>query len=218
MGFQKPLKTFKKRRQAVVRKPKKPMRYQVADIAYKGLKTALWVKKLINVEFKFVDFQTTLNVDYNGVFQFLNDSAQGDADNQHNGDSILNKHITMRGMIFRNGEDAVTRIIVFKDKANSITASTELLVQSGTVYAPFGMREKDYRDRYTVVSDTTYSVTSNDPQAVFHIELPLETHTKFLGATNTITSNAYRFLVISNKVTTNLPVLEYCRRASFVDN
>ena len=210
----------KKKQRALVpyKKPAVPMRYKVADMAYKGFKAAMTLKKLINVEFKHVDFNATISPDFNGTLHFLNDSGQGTSDTTRVGDSILNKHTSIRGKIARGSLNCVVRIIIFKDKTNIMTTPT-LLQDTGSVFSPLSMRDRDHRKNYTIIKDITYSLDSERPQLAFDYEFDNNDHTKFEAGSLTINTNSYRVLFISDQVGgASAPIITYTRRHSFVDN
>ncbi len=216
-------KTFRNRRsnQVALRKPpSKPMRYKVADTAYKAFQAAMYVKRLINVEFKHADYSRIGHIlDSGGQIDWLNDSNQGATDTSHNGDSILNKQTSFRGKLQRGTADSVVRLIFFRDKTNSMTVPI-MLTNTGTALAPHSTIEKDHRANYTIMKDITYTLDSGRPSLSFDIELQHTDHTKFNAGTNTINSNAHRVLMISDQVPGPgaAPSITYMRRASFVDN
>ena len=218
-------KAYNKSRESRIVKPRQTNYVRnavsVADMAYKAATTAAVLKKLINVEFKHVDFSRNAQVvDFNGLMDYLNDSGQGTTDQSHIGDSILNKHTSIRGKLQRGTVDSVVRLIVIKDKSDAMTIPT-LLTNTGTSVTPFSTREKDHRSNYTIMKDMTYTLDSGRPSLSFNFELKSNDHTKFNAATNTINTNAFRFVFISDQpagVGAAAPTITYARRHSYIDN
>lgn len=188
-------------------------------MAYKGYQAAMHLKRLINVEFKHTDFNyPSTEVTSAGTLHFINDSGQGTTDVTHIGDSILNKTTSIRGTLQRGSVNANVRVIVFKDKTNTLVPS-DLLTTINSVFAPFSQRDADQRSRYTLIQDKTYFLDIYRPTCTFEYDFSNNDHTKFDHSSNAITSNAYKILFISDVPTgVNTPEVLYTRRHTYVDN
>lgn len=197
-------------------KPKinKAMRY--ADMAYKGYRTALYLKNLLNVEQKFLYATYAPTLSRAGVLQDLNVVPTGTTDQTRVGDSILNRNLIIQGHLFSNSVDSTVRIMIIKDKQDTMTAAT-LLRSNNTAYAPFGTFEKDYRLNYTVLYDKTFVIDSGTPRQVFSTKIALDFHTRFNNATNTINTNSLRSFIICS-ITTTPPSCEYTSTLQYIDN
>lgn len=220
-----PLQRYRAKRKTYpkAKKPKQPARYRYADMAYKGFNMAMKLKQLINVEQKHVDTTTSTTNTYNGTLVTFNEIAQGDTDNTRDGDSLLNKKINIKGFIVAAASGAindVVRIIIFKDKQNTITTPGQYLRDVGSIYAPLSQKQRDNQFQTKKIYDNTFSVDSGNPLKIFSIKIDqLDDHTNFVSGTTTITSGAYKMLIIgtvapagANSITT------YTSRFEYIDN
>lgn len=112
---------YRKRRYYKKKAPAKPGRIQIYGAAGKQLyKDVMYLKTLINSEPKYHDsfFSTTFN--YAGYMTpNISTIAQGDGDNNRDGNRILPRFLTLRGSVRRSlsgtvTEHTVCRIIVFR--------------------------------------------------------------------------------------------------------
>lgn len=202
----------------VAPKPKLPMRYQVADTAFKAYQAAMYVKNLINVEKKHFDTQTSYNPDWNGATATLNVPGAGTGDSQRIGDSILNKSIHVSGTIHTAGANVTVRVILIFDKQNKIANLADLLEYTGTVYATMSPFNKDNSREFRVLSDRIHESDAYHPLLHFSIsKTGLDNHTQFEAGTTNINSGAYKIFYVSAR-TTNVPLLDVVSRFKYIDN
>lgn len=209
-------KTYRKSK--VAPKPKLPMRYQVADTAYKAYKAAMYVKNLINVEKKHLDIQTTINPDWDGDYFVLNVPPAGTGDSQRIGDSILNKSFAISATIHTNGANVVVRTILIWDKQNKINTLSDLIEFTGSVYSVLSPFNKDNSREFRVLSDRVHESDAHHPLVYFsHAKSHLDNHTQFEAGTTNINSGAYKFFILCAR-NTSVPIVDIVSRFTYIDN
>jgi len=208
------------------KKPKLPIRHQIADVAYKGYSTAMWIKNLINVEKKSIDNLSQYPVDWTGVQQVINVPTLGTADTSRIGDSILNKKIVYRGMVQRSiigtPVDSILRIILIRDKANIIGNIDRLLQYHTSVFGVHSPKSDDDMYNSKILYDQKFILTQSDPIKTFDIQISdLNDHTHFEHSTTNIKTGAYKLFVLSNADPAALnhkPSITWVSRFYYIDN
>ncbi len=202
------------------KKPALPVRYQVADIAYKGYKTAMWLKNLVNTEQKFFDIDLTHSLTWTGTIIDINDPGQGVTDQLRIGDSILNKSLTIRTYSTFDTVATVVRIMVIRDKQDTISTVSEVLEDTGTTLSVCSPLKKDNKKQFSVKYDRTFTVDAQHPLVIADFTLNnIDDHTQFQNGTTTINSGAYKFIAISNSaVAGGTPTFRGLSRHLFIDN
>lgn len=193
---------------------------KVGSMAYSAFKTANRIAKLINVETKYHDVSATgTTIDFNGTAVILNSPPNGTYDSQCIGDSIKCQRLILNGKVLANTSSADVRIMIIEDKANDL-ALTEIVTQVGNSLAPFGQKLWDNRFKFRVLYDELFDcvVSSDSEKQCFQIKLDLGHHTQFTGASTTIVNGAYKLIMYSNRVTTNLPTIDYVSRLEYTDD
>ena len=221
-----PKRRYRRRRRYGRRPPtyKKPVRYQVADMAYSGYKLAKKIAKWVNIEFKtHTETQSSnLDIDYDGTIITLNDVAQGDTSLTRDGDSIKCQSMDLNVQLACDTVSCVGRVIVFHDKQNTVSSATDLIDVAGTAMAPHGFKEWDHRFKTQVLWDSgpIHMIVSTD-KAIKQLrkKIELNLHTQFDSGTTTIESGAIKMLLISNRANSSneMDVL-YHSRIYFTDN
>lgn len=210
-----------------------PSRFQrYANYAVQGFKTAMYLRSLVNTEFK--DMQLTAanqNVTDDGYVVGLCYPTQGDGDGNRDGDSIRLKNLKVKGMIQYNSAQTtypnqIVRIIVFNDKCNTVGGdlTTSALLDGslvGTSQCVFAPKDKDNVYRTKVLFDRVYTVNSQNPNKLFTIKLNnLNFHTQFENGSVTMNTNALKIAYCSNvdAAQTDFPKIQWVSDCSFVDN
>lgn len=194
-----------------------------AGMAYTGLKLAQQIKKLVNVEIKHFDGAITAQTfDYNGRVDILNLIPQGDTDITRDGDSLKMMNLHLRSQFTVNvNSDCNVRLIVYFDKANVVTAGSDLLEVTGSSAAPWSFKNYDKRFQSKIIFDQRFILTT-DAAAQQYVTIDkmfaIGKHTQYEAGTTTINSGALKVLVISDLVTTNLPTVSHYSRITYVDN
>lgn len=202
-------------------KPKESTFQKVTRVAYDGYKAAMWVKNLINVEHKSLDNTINSQISYDGFVSIINVPPQGITDHQRVGDSILNKQFRIRGWLQRQGADTMVRMIIIKDKQNTVTTTADYFQSTGTIYSPFEYKKEDNMFQSKKLYDELYCLTTDENAKVFDVKLnDLDDHTTFDNATTTITTNAYKIIFISDQVPSSgtEPTVTYRSRFDYIDN
>ena len=219
------------RRKHYRRKKKKSSYYRTgkryANYAYQGYKTAMYLKGLINTEFKFTDINLTGDdVDYNGFGTLLCTPAVGDTDTTRHGDSIRLKNIIGKGRIDYDSAgnaniQTVTLWLVQFKNATGLQPS-ELIANGyiGSVNAPYAPKDRDKRFLSKTLWKRTITVSAERPTSSFSIRISnLNTHEQFEAGTTNVNSGPLVLFAISNDSSaTDGPNLYLQNRTSFIDN
>lgn len=169
--------------------------------------TANWmlkkVKQLadaVNIEYKEVVAQSNPTPDFNGGILNLCVPSQGLAYNQRVGDSIKMQNLTMRGRIVAGPTLAESiRLIIFIDKANTITTGAQYFESVGSIYATLSPKLEANKYQTQVLFDRTFDVSPGyRPMINFDEVIELNVHQHFSPGVTTIKDNALKYIVISN--------------------
>lgn len=220
---------YKKHKRGVPRRPKRrngffgrAVRYAKravggGAVAYNAMRLALRLKDMVNTEYKYVDITDTASATYSGYFATLNNIAQGVTDSTRIGDSCKLQNLTLRGSITRNGTDGHVRIMVIWDKQAKASAASSILENTGSAYATLSPKKYDNRFQTKVLKDFRVHVTTDSPIKEFNMVIPINQHTQYDAATNTIDTGALRLLIISDMASSQ-PLTAYYSRLTYTDN
>ncbi len=181
------------------------------------------IRKLINVETKFFDVNSSVSADSSGTVISLSTLAQGLDVSNRIGDSIKLQDIFVN-LFYTIGTTAtktVLRAVVFRDLDGYGTSPTVANVLTGGVYlAPPQFLNKD---RFSILYDefvTMQSVNDTDGVTIFH--MPHEGHIKYFNTTAASTSNGkgslYLLLISNESAGTNSPTVNYSTRITYTDD
>lgn len=200
----------------------------VATTAYRAFALAKKLADKVNVEYKHDDnTQSGAEVNYNGAIGYLNNMAQGDTDVTRDGDSIKCQRLVLRGWFLGNATVAQTcRLIIFWDQAESAGTTVNSVLDStytGSVLAPLSPKEHDFRfqTRFLYDSGPVNVPTQANNRGIheFNLNIPINLHTQFAGASTTIKSGALKYLIIgTNAPSTNNATFSMVARLSYTDN
>lgn len=194
-----------KKRGAVKRNPyKKPVRYQVADMALHAWNGVKAIKKLINVEEKYQDNSLLISATTAGVVTSFNTIAQGDAQGQRGGDSLKPQSFEVRGHLYNNaaaGAPGVIRLILFRGKnENGVAFTTTDILESASYNSPLSFEN---RKRFTVLMDkkivlnTNYATIASNFVSMNYSKA-LNGHIKYTAGTTTVEEGGLYLLSISD--------------------
>jgi len=187
------------------------------------------IRKLINVEHKYVDTNTNSTTSVTGVVTYLNGIAQGDGISDRDGDSIRVLKFQIAGCVFRNHSSSANetvRVLVVRDLQNqgAIIVGTDVLETLGTSTAPYQfvdmLNGQFYNNRFTIVYDELFAINANDQNAPFRFETSHPCHIAFRGTTGTVASagaGAYFLVAISN-TGSDTPFVDFSSRIIYTDN
>lgn len=211
-----------------VRKWRNPKNFKasakgVADMAYRGLALATKVAKLINVEFKYIDLASTVAVPSTGTVVHLTPCAQGDNDDERNGNQFKLKSIFLRLYGDHNSSGATSqlvRMILFQDKMGQgvFPAVTDVL-QTANILSPLN---RSHDGRVRILKDKVLNLTADRGQAYRKIYMgDIDTIVEYKGASaveNNTGTNQIFLLLVSNEASINYPNIIYNSRLRFIDN
>lgn len=147
MPYKKRQKRYKKKRSnALTRTNQYAMTTKnVASAAFTALKTASYIARLVNVEFKRHDVEQGVTVTNTGTLSYLSAVGQGDQHTLRDGISIKPMHLTLRATFHALSQDpTVFRIIIFRGKQeNGIIPSITDVLEDVDVNS-----FKNYTDRF----------------------------------------------------------------------
>lgn len=187
------------------------------------------IRKLINVEHKYIDVNLTTNTSQAGATNYLVPIAQGNGIQERDGDSIKIQSVDLVGTLYRNTSSTANesyRVMLIRDLMNqgADPAVSDILETVGTIYAPFQhidtLNGPDYNSRFTILYDELYTLDTYHPTATLHIHSNHDCHVAFRGTGATVASGgtgAY-FLVTVTNVATNASNLDFSCRIRYTDN
>lgn len=163
---------------------------------------------------------TTFN--WTGTLSSLVNIGQGSGVGQRNGDEIQWAGVDFRYHLYQSTTNIITmaRVILLIDFQNQLTATSDLLSNTGGALACMSMFNRQNRARFKVLYDKTHVLDQYDTaQTYVHVNIPakkLKGTTEFQTNTSTVTKNMLKILYISN-INATLPTIEYNIRLYFKD-
>jgi hypothetical protein len=187
------------------------------------------IRKLINVEHKFVDVNDTSASTRNGTVTLLSPIAQGDNISEREGDSIKVQSLELYGGVFRDPASTSNegvRVLIVRDLQNAGAAPTaaDILQAVGTAYAPYQaidfLNGSDLNKRFTIVYDELTFVDTYHPTQMLSMKTNHDCHVFFRGTGSTVASsgNGTYFLVVVSDAATNSANFYFSSRLRFTDN
>lgn len=182
------------------------------------------LKNLINVEFKSKDedYSNTLPVG-SELINLCNGLTKGDDIDNRDGRQVRFKSIQFNGRISRNNlatqpYQRVRFVMVIDKQPNQFTVAWTDVFRDLDVDT---LRNINYRKRFVVLWDRTYTVTEQIPVKSFKVYKKLDMKTVYddgdTGGASDISTNAIYLLAFSDS-TANNPLLKYDRRIRWIDN
>lgn len=209
-------RTYRRRRRA-------PGRMAV----YSAAGSQLWrdvqkLKNFVNVEFKFVDNNTSGQVLSTTEFvQTLNNIAQGDSDDTRDGQAMRMKSIQCDGTIVRGSVDANVKLFWLLDLMPPLgpPAYTSIMnTVAGDITA--SLRNLDNRSRFVILREKQLYLTADRPHYTVNYYRRLDAKVFYSDATANYASvrkNGLVFLAVSN-VAASGPTLNCKNRIRYIDN
>lgn len=193
--------------------------------AYQLYKDVNKLKNLINVEFKWVDTQLNSTISSSGTFLLLNGIAQGDAAQTRDGAQARLKSLESSANFTLNAAatNATIRCIIFIDLQTDATtpALADVLDNSGLTDPTYASRNLDYRNRFLILKDYRFSLSSTGMQRKnWHNYRKLDLKTVYSGTGATIASirsQPLYILYVSDSASNN-PAITAHHRIRFIDN
>jgi hypothetical protein len=199
------------------------------QVASDALAVAYSVKKLLNVEYKWVDrYQSTTIGNSTGVVLEASQVPQGDSANTRDGDSLKAMSLSTRIHLARHGSDSNTlvrcmlvKILGKNNAAGGMDASVANLLQTGTPSYVTSFRNKDNTKDFQVLVDKCVMLTSGHNAACLEIHKDFNNcHIKYSSSDTNGTSCEYGSLwwVFVSNQGTYTPTLNVQTRINFIDN
>lgn len=163
----------------------------------------------------------------------LNVIAQGDNDQQRDGDKLQMSSLQIRGSITYPSAAAIGRLIIVNMKSGNVDASgtgttvfglSDILQGTPSALSIFENYHHDKRSRFQVLYDRTFCLpqsgtsTANVPLS-FKKSIKLKKTVQFLSGGTSCTKNAVYMIWLSSStdVSNNGPTLDAIARINFVD-
>lgn len=187
------------------------------------------IRKLINVEHKFIDVDSSTTSGTGGAVQYVSPIAQGDNISDREGDSIKVQSFEIEGKVSRNPASTTLdciKIFVVRDLQNMGTPPTvaDILQTVSSVYAPFQRLDfingSDLNKRFSLVYEQVFTLDDYHPQHHFRFRTNHDCHVFYRGSGSTTASagnGSYWFCAISD-FNSDTPITDYNVRIRFTDN
>lgn len=189
----------------------------LAKKAYNGVQ---FVKGLINVEKHFHDTGITTSPSTSGYVLPLNDIENGDAQGNRTGNSILAKHITVRGSVALGNSATASRIrMVLVQDIQAIDGANPTVTDILQTASVDSFMKMENTDRFFTLMDETYEVCNTGERIRdIYRYIPLNFHIKFSGTGSGYWDMNSLFLLVISNEPTNLPYFNVNTRLAFYDN
>lgn len=181
------------------------------------------IRKLINVEEKYVDYNFTSNPTQTGTVDYVSAIVQGLDVNQRVGDSIKLQGIELNYGITASGADAFVRVLLVRDMENAGSTPTvaNILEVNATAKTVFSAKNFLNRNRFSVLYDETTALTAlSDTRCSYTVTIPIEKHVKYRGTTaagGSAAEGSIYWLAITD-LTTLQPSIPVYMRMMFTDD
>lgn len=195
--------------------------YQLARNAYNGVQ---YIRRLINVERKKVDFSTTgWTFTPSGSVTSLCAIAQGDGDNNRTGNSVRLQYLLWRGSIARDAaaSTSLCRIMIIKDLqqiADTSPGVTDILDQDVALPTDAPLNSNTV-GRFKVLADKRIRLDdATGTEKMFKFYLPLNHHVRYNGANTTDVQKGNVYALIVSLDPTYPPTIQGFCRIAYTDN
>ena len=180
------------------------------------------IRKLINIEQKFVDTTVTNNTSRAGGINYLSGIAQGTDLSNRVGDSIKVQRFSINGYI-SGAANAVVRILIVRDRENSGSdpVGSDILQNASVAATPFSYVNYINKDRFTILYDSTYTInTVAIPGTLFEYTVSDLGHIKYRGTTSASASAAEGSLYLATftDLAATQPTVVFTSRIEYTDD
>ncbi len=193
--------------------------------AQKALQIALQVKKLINVEYNFIDTLQTAVIPITPALQQLTNIVQGDTNITRNGSQIKLVSIMLNYFIAQHASAVTTvvRVMLIHDRQTNEAAflAADVLQDITAGDAINSPRELDHLRRFSVLYSRVHLLQDSGTKLVkggFRKKLQLKLrYDANAGTISDLTQSSLALMIMSNEGT-NTPTITSFVRILFVDN
>ena len=179
------------------------------------------IRKLVNVEEKFLDVSGSQTVSSTGSIVALSQIAQGSDYTNRVGDSIKLQRIEFRAKYIMNtaSTGTILRVIIFRDLFQQGVDPTVTNVIGGTG----ALNPKNFllRDRFSLLYDELcYMSNVGEDGGVIQFSMPHEGHVKYIGTTAATASNGFGsiYMLLLSDEATNVPTFTWHSSIYFTDD
>lgn len=218
------------------RKPSRFNRYSkyamtTANVASKALGTALMVKKLLNVEFKYSDYDNNVTLSATpttagGQIFSINTLQEGSGPSNRDGNQVefknFNIHFNIASLSIPN---SVIRMIVFKWKGQNGATPTIATVLNTATPAPYTLAHYNLDNvpqNVQILSDKCYSTNTDQAYVRKSLNISQEVKTRYqanTGSFTDISTNGVFVMLLCNVVSgSSYPIVRLATRSRYIDN
>jgi len=185
-----------------------------------------YLKSLINVEFKRLDFQSS-QLSPNQINAatpiFMTGLTQGDGATHRDGNSVRLKSLYFQMEFERNATATKPgtrfRIMIIKSTYNNnvLPALSDILAQSSNFMSPLNI---DETAGFRVLKDQHFTVTVDKPMLSSRFRINLNHHAKYIGTSDAVSdaTSGHLFLMAFVGDSANADYFQYNSRIRYVDN
>lgn len=194
---------------------------KTAATALTALKIAKTVKDMVNVEYKYKDFNADTTIDNTWDIGMINIVPQDDTATGRDGDSIRMKSVQIEGTATINPSATTTQvtfaIVQWKNPNSSNLTALNVFANNGFNSLRNAQKMSDYRILYK----KKLALSINGTRSInFKMYKKINLQSKWTGTTGSYTEcmkNGLWVLIISSEAT-NTPTVEYEGRIRYIDN
>lgn len=190
--------------------------------AVKAYQLATKVARMVNVEYKFVDYNNAVSIGSNLqlVTPLIDTIAPGDGVSDREGNSVKLIRLSGRGFVTQNtnAQKTAIRLILVRAKyqKGEKPVTSEILQDFSNVLSP-----KNHSTKFgtKILYDKTYHMSNNgNSNITFNWNFKLYGHATWIQANEDDMESGGLYLFAISNEPTNTPILNYWLRTSFTDN
>lgn len=219
---------YKRRRKYTGKRSKSGFFKKAFNYGLKAYKLASYLKSVINVEYKYIDFNMNSNINDTPTITCVNVINQGDTSVSRDGDSVKIAKMGITGWVKMADDSAtpVTKVrvcLVRVENALGAQLTQAQIFQSGTGDAFTQQRNLSYTDNIKIVKSWNIVLSKGVKEQV-PIKLylkPKNEHVKYKGTAGTyadIYKCGYWLYLYCDRHDTYLPTYNITTRIRFIDN
>lgn len=172
----------------------------------------------------FHDLFNASNASTSASIYLLNGLQVGDTSSSRDADEVLIKSLKSRINIVGIDDTNVVRVMfVIDHEPKQATMSISDLLDTAVIPPPFAFRKMDYKKRFTVLHDRTFStvLSTESEQQWIQFNQPLNLKTHYAAGANAgtsadITRNALYLVILSDSGVTAHPTFNAATRITYV--
>jgi hypothetical protein len=182
------------------------------------------LRRLINIETKFLDTNSSGTASQSGSVEYLSGIAQGLTSETRVGDSLRIQRFAVKFSVSTTLTIADVRVIIFRDLQNrgATPTGSDLLSDSGGAGAALSQRNWDNkRTRFSILSDDLISLSSAAvPNANLTYTSTHNGHIYYKGTTAAVTDAAEGsvFMMVLTDQSATAPSYRFSSRIEFTDD